>query len=157
MTTFYTHRWFRVSLAIVTALMIGILVCCWQYKIWSIDDGLAYYGMNRECHPVWRELYWGRIREGQAIEEVIALTNPTTVYRFDDYVDLFYEKHPTSDGLPFVGLTIIAHEGCLVVAQAHGCTWRHKFFGNWSDNDWDTYTKQYRASRKMRFNQPELK
>ena len=84
----------------------------------------VYRAMARECDPVWRELHYGRIQAGDAVEDVLGRTRPRRVERVGDWVLLKY--HP--DGLCFTGVTVVAREEHLVGAYAWSCGWVREFF-----------------------------
>ena len=127
---------------VALAFIVGTLATCWHYRVWSLADWRAYDGMSRESHFVWQDMHWRRIHQGQSVEEVLELTKPTRVDRFNGYVDLHYEKNSMADGLSFSSLEIIAQDDRLMVAQAEGCTWRHLFFDGWSKPEWKAFTDQ---------------
>jgi hypothetical protein len=105
--------------------------------------------MSRECHPVWKDLHWGRIQPGQDVEEVIAATKPARVERYGEFVRLNYQE-----GLYFTGVTITAKNGRLASAVAWSCTWNRVFFDELTREDWAAYSAAYEAHwqpiRKMR-------
>lgn len=96
--------------------------------------------MSQECHPVWRELNWGRIHAGQNVEQVIADTRPVEVERYGEFVRLNYQE-----GLYFTGVTIIAKNGRLASATAWSCTWARVFFDDLTADDWKAYSDAYEA------------
>jgi hypothetical protein len=103
----------------------------------------TYWAMSRECHPVWNDLYWGRIRAGDDVEEVIARTQPPVVERFDNFVALSYVDRKA--GLAFTGLQVFAKDGKLVSAGAWSCTWHRTFFDELSEADRQAGTAAYQA------------
>ncbi len=101
---------------------------------------IAYQGMSRECHPVWRELHWGRIYAGQNVEEVIAATTPVSTERYGEFVRLNYQ-----DGLCFSGVAITAKNGRLASATAWSCTWGLDFFNELTWDEWNAYSDAHDA------------
>src|SRR5439155_9960267 len=72
MRKFLCNRWTKLSAALVGLLVIAMLAAAWHYRIWNWHDLQVYRMMGRECHPVWKDLHWGRLHPGQDVEEVIA-------------------------------------------------------------------------------------
>jgi len=132
----FSRRWFQVPVDMVLLLAAGLLACAWYTGIWSWHDLRVYRMMSRECHPVWNDLYWGRIAAGQDVEEVVARTQPPRVERLGDWVTLSYQ----GKGLCFTGVTVIAREGKLVAASAWSCTWSRKFFDTLPLEEWRAYS-----------------
>ena len=91
------NRWIRWSAALLLLLLTTILGLAWYTRTWTRSDVMSYWGMSRECHPVWRELFWRRIGPGQDVEEVIAATKPTKVDRYGDFALLTYQERLYSD------------------------------------------------------------
>jgi hypothetical protein len=117
------------------------ILCIWLFSglsfgIWSIRDWELCREMSRDCHPVWKELYDGRIRQGQSVDDVIALTHPDRVVRFHNYVVVDYLKDGYIKGtIPFSGLVLVAQDGRLVSAYAGSCNFLHTFFEELSEAD----------------------
>ncbi len=133
-------RWFRLSAGLLGFLLFALLASAWYYRIWSWRDLQIYREMSRECHPVWKDLYWGRIQAGQDVEEVIAATDPVRVERYGEYVRLHYQP-----ALSFGGVTITAKRGRLASAWAGSCTWDRTFFNELTPEDDDRYREAYEA------------
>jgi hypothetical protein len=112
--------------------LLGAVLLCFAigYKVWGYDEWVVYQYMEAECHPVWRDLHFGRIRAGNDIETVIARTRPSKVRRDGAQVTLEYYLNydPQVKALHFTGVTIDANEGQLVSASAGSCTWMRLFF-----------------------------
>jgi hypothetical protein len=89
-----------------------------------MQEWWVYQAMNWECHPVWRDFHYGRIRAGDPVEEVIAQSEPVRVERNGRWVVLKYH----GGGLCFTGLTAVAYDGQMVGAYAWSCTWTRQFF-----------------------------
>lgn len=133
-------RWFRILGGIFVFMMAALLVCAWQFRIWGISDFEAYQGMRAECHPVWRDLHFGRIQAGDDIEKVILATRPLKIERYGDYVRLSYQA-----GHCFTGVLIIAKNGKLVYAGAGSCGWKKYFFDEMTEQDITDYDLAYKA------------
>jgi hypothetical protein len=117
--------------AIVGSL--SLINFCWTHRVWSVTEWRVYQAMSLECHPAWRDFHFGRVRAGDSVEEVIALTRPVRVERDSRWIVLKYHR----DGLCFTGLTAMAYDGQMVGAYAWSCTWTRQFF--------DTMSEQQRA------------
>lgn len=135
-----SQRWFKRLAGLVVTLLAVTLACASYFRVWGWRDMMAYQGMSRECHPVWRELHWDRIRAGQDVEQVIAETQPARVERYGEFVQLSYQQ-----GLSFTGVTITAKNGRLASAGAWSCTWNRVFFDELSRDDWKAYSVAYEA------------
>jgi hypothetical protein len=109
----------------------AILAWCWYYGVWSVRDWHALREMPQACHPVWRDLYAGRIRSGDEIEPVITRTSPPQVDRFGRWVQLGYYPGPGS----MTRVIVVARDGKLVSASAWSCTWHYVFFDTLTDQE----------------------
>ena len=107
-------------------------------RTWNRNDVLSYWGMSRECHPIWRDLFWRRIGPGQDVEAVIAETKPIQVERYGDFVNLTYQSG-------FTGIGITAKQGKLVAASAGSCCWSRTFFDEMTAADRKSYDDAYEA------------
>ncbi|HEY7426744.1 MAG TPA: hypothetical protein VH682_21085 [Gemmataceae bacterium] len=123
--------WFWTTVSVAVCCL-GILACCWYWHVWSLKELRVYRAMAQECHPVWHELHFSRIRAGDPVEAVISSTKPVWVKRTGEWVVLKYEEeHPGA--LCFTGVTVVAYDGRLVGAYAWSCTWVRQFFDVMSD------------------------
>jgi hypothetical protein len=145
MKRLFAKRWVRRSLGTLLALTLAPLAVAAYCGVWSKDDFKAFVGMCTECHPVWRDLHWGRIRAGQDVEEVIAKTRPTKLERYGDFVDLHYFTTDRTDVLHFTGVRILARNGRLAGASAWSCTWHRSFFDELGEAGWDRAHHEWRA------------
>jgi hypothetical protein len=117
-------RWWFWATAPVAVGGLVLLVFCWTHRVWTVNEWRVYQAMDCECHPVWRDFHYGRIRGGDPVEEVIARSEPVRVERTDRWVVLKYH----GGGLCFTGLTAVAYDGRIVGAYAWSCTWLRQFF-----------------------------
>lgn len=142
------NRWFvkllwALGLAIAIAL-VGVLLLCWHFGVWSYQDWDTYQNMSHECHPVWRDLHSGRIKPGDEVAPVIRRTHPDKVETFEDVQWLHY-------GGGFTGVTITAKEGRVVNAGAWSCTWQRPFFDSWSGPEREAFENRYTAHLRARW------
>jgi hypothetical protein len=140
MKRYLSKGWLRVSVALALFLLVALLATGWYFRIWSWRDLQVYEMMNQECHPVWKDLYWGRVYAGQNVEEVIAATDPVRIERYGEFVRLSYQK-----GRCFTGVTITAKNGRLANGCAWSCTWVRSFFDELTPEDWARFTAAYEA------------
>lgn len=145
MYQYIVRRWLQVLVGVMITCGFGAIVACWWFQIWSFEDALAYEGMRRECHPVWKELQAGSIRQGQSVDALPRQSLPTFSRRFGRYSMLYFDKNPTADGLPFTNLVIIAEDDRLVAAKAGSCTWEKTFFDGWSTSQWAAFNAAWKA------------
>jgi hypothetical protein len=117
------------ALAVLFASSIA-LALCWHTGIWSWHDYEVYREMSKECHPVWRDLWAGRIKEGDALNEVTLRTLPARIERFRRFARLSYYQ-----GMSFTGITVIAKDEKLITAGAWSCCWNVVFFDRMSPDD----------------------
>lgn len=132
----------RILAACTLAMLLPLLACAWYFRIWSWHDFKVYTAMRAECHPVWRELHFGRIHAGQNVEEIITTTNPIRIDRFGDFVELYYHGGQPNT-VSFTQVSILAHHGRLASAQAHSCTWSRSFFDELTPTDRSNYRAAY--------------
>lgn len=131
-----------VSAGVIIILVFGTLAgFAAHYRIWSWNDWRTFREMSRECHPVWRDLYFGRIAAGQDVRELLASTKPEHVEHYGPYVALNF--HPS---FSYTGLTVVARDQKLVSASARSCTWHRTFFDVMTPQDRDEYRRLYRES-----------
>lgn len=135
-----SKRWFTVPAGLVLIVLVALAVCAFEFRIYSWRDLQIYRMMSHECHPVWRDLHWGRIHSGHDVEEVIAATKPVRVERYGEFVKLSYQE-----GLCFTGVTIGAKNGRVASAAAWSCTWNRVFFNELTDEDDKAYAAAYEA------------
>ena len=128
------NRWCKFSAGLMLVVLAVGTACAWHLRIWSSHDLLVYSEMSRECHPVWRDLHAGRIRAGQNVEEVIAVTKPGRVARYGKFVEL-----------SFTGVTLVAKDGHLANASAGSCTWDHVFFDEFTPAERTEYADAWVA------------
>src|SRR5437868_3750984 len=115
----------------------------WYFGVWGRDDVMAYYGMSKECHPVWKDLAFRRVYYGQPVNEVIERTNPVCVTRHGRFVEIDYQE-PFS----FSGVQIVAVDGKVVRGWAASCAWDHKFFDSMTDEDVKSMYASYKADQR---------
>jgi hypothetical protein len=139
----------RKALLILAALfgliLIGVLLMCWHYGIWSWHDWQVYKAMSAECHPVWRDLHAGRIKAGDEVAGLLWRTHPNHVEEFEDVKWLTY-------GGGFTGVTIVAKGDKVVSASAWSCTWQRPFFDIIDREEWAAFDKRYSAHLDAKWN-----
>jgi hypothetical protein len=122
------RKWVLAASAL-TILLIGLLAGgCAFFRIHSKNDVMAYIGMWRECPPIWRDLAFRRIVEGDTVEHLSSLHPPVRQRVFGPFT--LYSFEPPGRGTSYFGLNVVAQDGRLVLARAAGCTWRYDFFGD---------------------------
>jgi hypothetical protein len=122
-------------LAAIVAVIGSIYLVGASYSgIWTTRDYAIYQAMGYECHPVWKDLYWGKIRKGESLDSVLEAHPPVKIEHFGDFVALQY--HPDRS---FTGIEIIAKEGRVLSARAGSCTWACKFFDGMTKEQWEHY------------------
>jgi hypothetical protein len=84
--------------------------------------------MDEECHPVWRDFFYSRIRAGDDVDSVIARTHPSVIRREGSTVVLSYYQNYKKGDLHFTFVSAEARDGKLVCAYAGSCTWARQFF-----------------------------
>src|SRR5262245_23698415 len=118
-----------VLFAVVAAVaLVGV---CRYFRVYSWGGWKAYQAMEHERHPAWRDYHFSRVAAGDAVEDVIARTNPVRVTRDDRWVFLDYDER--QPGLAFGGMTAAAYDGRMVFAYAWSCTWTRLFFDELSE------------------------
>jgi hypothetical protein len=67
-------------LLLPVALAIGALggFCVW-FRIGSLQEWHIYQAMDAECHPIWRDIYFGRIQAGDDINAITAIAPPSII------------------------------------------------------------------------------
>lgn len=125
----WQHRFVRPTTYAMVVIFAVIAAGAWYFGIWGRDDLIAYYGMSKECHPVWKDLALRQVYHGQPIDEVIERTNPVCVTRHGRFVQVDYQD------FSFTGVQIVAIDGRAVRGLAASCTWDHQFFDGMSEKD----------------------
>lgn len=145
----FGNRRVQRALGLLLVLSVGLVGCAWYFRIWSWHDFQVYGYMSHECHPVWRDLHWGRIRAGDDVDAVIATTNPARVEHYGDFTVLNYQE-----GFCFGGITLIAKNRRLMGAGAWSCCWQREFFDELTRMDRkafdDAYVAHWQPIRKKR-------
>lgn len=119
----FRRRWFRVlRISIILLTVVGFAAATY-FRVWSRHDYQIVRAMSRECHPIWKDLHWGRIRPGQDVAKLVAGSAPVRIERFGEFEWLRYNS--IGD---FTGVLIIARNGRIVGAAAGSCTWQREFF-----------------------------
>jgi len=123
-------RWMRNTARLLLVAILTVSVAAWFFDVRSQRDVIAYIGMSRECHHVWRDLALRRIRAGQTVDDVKRLNTPPRIVSWDQYTLLAYND--TGD---FTGLAILARDNKLIFAGSSSCTWEHQFFSTISEQE----------------------
>lgn len=116
-------RWWFPPVATIIVAFNLLLVLCWQFHVWSWEALEVYGEMNKECHPVWRDFHFGKVRAGDDVGDVIAKTTPTKVKQQDRWTILTYKS----------GVGALAYDGRMVFACASSCAWVRVFFDEMTD------------------------
>jgi hypothetical protein len=138
MTAVWKRWWFWLSTTLLAGSL-ALLTYCRSHRVWSVNEWRVYQAMDQECHPVWRDFHYRRIRAGDPVNEVIASTPPVRIDRNGRWVVLKY--HPR--GLCFTGLTAVAYDGQMVGAFAWSDTWVREFFDIMSEEQRTEFFRQY--------------
>jgi len=101
----------------------AVLLASLHFHIYSMRGWQVYGAMGKECHPVWEDFNFRRIRAGDDVEDVIARTNPITLERKGRWLLLGYQTAGH-----FTGITAAAYDGKMVFACAWSCSWVRLFF-----------------------------
>jgi hypothetical protein len=141
----WNRRWLWLAAPVLIATALCLFAFCKSHRVWSVNEWRVYQAMERECHPVWRDFHYGRIRAGDPVEEIISRTEPVSVERTGRWVVL--RNHP--DEMCFTGLTAVAYDGQMVGAYAWSCTWIRQFFDTMSEKQRAEFFAEY-------YNQPAV-
>jgi hypothetical protein len=109
------------------ALAALLIAACVFARVSGPNDLIAYGGMARECHPVWREFAWRRFGKGDSAEEFLRRFPPTLSKESGRQGTYQYTKEG-GYYIPFTGLTVTSWDGRLIRADAWSCTWQFTFF-----------------------------
>jgi hypothetical protein len=115
------------SVAGMLAATAGLLACR-HYHVYSFRGWQVHQAMKKECHPVWEDYNFDRVRVGDDVEHIIALTKPATVERKGRWVELKYQSARN-----FTGVSAAAYDGKMVFACAWSCAWVRVFFDDLTD------------------------
>ena len=109
-------------LLIGIALASAVVAACAFLRVTRPADILAYVGMARECHPVWRQFAFRRFGTGDSAQKFLQRFPPSRRDEFGRYG--VYEYYPgSSNGIWFTGLTVVTRDDRLLSSQAGSCTW----------------------------------
>ena len=120
----------RTLLCFVVLLLAMVVGLCGYLRIYRYKDAVAYYGMAKECHPVWKELALRRYHRGDPVEKLTEKWPPSERRVEAGYEFLTYYDNPDAPGLRFTGLAVVAEDRRLLHAYAWSCCWQHSFFGS---------------------------
>lgn len=124
----FSSRVAQLLLLVVVVTLTSPLAFCLWFRVGSANEWQIYQAMEEECHPIWRELYYGRIQAGDDVDSVIAIAPPSVRRGKGRSGTLFYYQNYPSDGLPWTSVTLQFRDGKLVDAYAGSCTWVRQFF-----------------------------
>jgi hypothetical protein len=134
-------------LVVVAAVTLVVLwVACIFFRISHRQDVVAYCGMARECHPVWRQFALRCAVAGDSTANLFSRFPPSSRDEFGRYGIYQYYPGSADDGIWFTGLTVTARDGRLIRAEAWSCTWHFTFF----DTPDPSFTSEYAAFRQER-------
>jgi len=115
--------------AVMTMIAVGAgLLGCRHYHVYSWNGWQVYQAMKKECHPVWEDYNFGRVRAGDDVEQVIARTNPVIVERKGRWVELRYQAAGH-----YTAVAAAAYDGKMVFAGVWSCAWTRVFFDELTD------------------------
>jgi hypothetical protein len=127
-----TKRMVRGLLAAAAVLLLSAVGICAFFRITGPRSALAYVAMSAECHPIWRDLAWRRVNEGDSLAAFLQRYPPSVSTEFGRFglYDYFSNYVPDEPVLHMTGVTISATDGRLTEARAWSCTWDLRFFGD---------------------------
>ena len=112
-------------------------------------DVTAYRGMIAECHPVWKDLVFGRIYTNQPLDVVIETTKPIGLERYGRFTVVSY--HPP---MSYTNVWITAKDGRIIQAAAGSCCWDRVFFDGLTQADQEELQVEFR--RRFPVPAPEI-
>lgn len=118
--------YFISGLLIIGAIALGVYL--WKQP--SSHERMICRCMEAECHPVWRDLYDGKINAGDDLDDTLALTQPSKIIKEGRSTFLIYYQDYDKDApvLYFTGVSIESIDGKLISAHSASCTWTFQFF-----------------------------
>ena len=130
MRKLWRKRWFRVAAYCLGGFLVLMGATCWFFRISSLDD-IEWYQrfMSDGYHPIWRDLALRRIGEGDSVEELRKIAQPTKEWSVDGYTSFYYFL-PGGMKCPRRIVHLLAKDGRLFYAEAGSCFWGFKFFGD---------------------------
>ncbi len=130
MRKLWRKRWFRAATYSVAVLMVLALAACWFFRIWSLHDMECYRRFIYDgYHPIWRDLAFRRIGEGDTVEEIRQIAKPTEEGDVRNYT-AFYYYLPGGMKCPRRIVHLLATDGRVFYAEAGSCFWGLRFFGD---------------------------
>lgn len=117
--------WLLLPVALAIVALIGFCLCL---RIGSLHEWHIYQAMNFECHPVWKDIYFGRIQSGDDISEIIAIAPPSIIEGDLNSGTFRYYKNYQPGDLHFTSVSIEVRKGKVVSAYAGSCIWTRQFF-----------------------------
>lgn len=137
----------QARLAIVGAVaLVTLIAACIFFRISRPRDLSSYYGMARECHPVWRHCAFRRSGAGDSAADFLRRFPPSSREEFGRYGIYTYYPGSADDGIWFTGLAVITRDGRLIRSEAWSCTWQFTFF----DSPDPSFATQYAAFTQER-------
>src|SRR6185295_3782724 len=101
-------------------LLVAFFAACLFFRVHRPQDFVAYLGMVRECHPVWRELALRRLGAGDSAADLLRRFPPSNREEFGRYAVYVYYRGSRP---AMTRLTVIARDGRLVRATSVSCAW----------------------------------
>lgn len=127
-TQHYSKRllfWLSLSVAVAVAALLSF---CLAYRIGSLQEWSIYQAMEAECHPIWKELYFGRIQPGDDVSTITSIAPPSNLEGDMTSGSLIYYKDYQPGDLHFTSVLIEVRNGKAACAYAGSCTWSRQFF-----------------------------
>lgn len=110
----------------------------------DVDRYLArqrrYLHFSNGPDGLYKDLYGGRIKAGDSVDELIATHPPKDVIRTDRYTVVLY-------GGCFEGVTVVAKDGRLASAAIGSCTFGDVFFNTLTPDEEATVYAAFEAER----------
>ena len=121
-------------LVVVVTLAAPLGFCVW-FRVGSANEWNIYQAMDAECHPIWKDLYYGRVQAGDDVDSVIVIAPPSVRRGKGRSGTLLYYQNYKSGDLQFTSVTLKFRDGKLVDAYAGSCTWVRQFFDVTGEDD----------------------
>ncbi|WP_428308360.1 hypothetical protein [Lacipirellula sp.] len=123
----FSSRVAQLLLLVVVVTLASPLAFCLWFRVGSANEWQIYQAMDEECHPIWKDLYYGRIRAGDDVDSVIAIAPPSVQRGKGQSGTLSYYQNYKPGDLHFTSVTLKFRDGKLVDAYAGSCTWVRQF------------------------------
>ncbi len=109
-------------LALLITILVPISLWIWagmRLGIWTFREYERYIELTEQL-PVARELWWGDIKAGDDVKNLINDQRPHMISQFGPWMELrWFPGGPSDDYISFIGMCVVAKNGVVISASSY--------------------------------------